>query len=269
MKKLIFVVILCAVLGGAAFGQVLGGALDVSLGFQYGLVNTWNNAGGVARSLLEPGFVLGVRFNPGMVGFFGRVGLLLPMELKEGDRTLTYDQYQYILFVNGALGATFKAIDTPRIALIIDAGVSINDLVYGFATTGTIDTSWKVTVENGMGQTLNLAGGEKFDNVKMDSTWNDVGVGLLANLAFRFKFNSLVYMELGGAVSFDFLRWKTYKFSATFPSTNLDKVKNAFPAAMVEQNASGTITATFDETNVFSMFRQFSFVPSLSVGFTF
>jgi hypothetical protein len=257
MKK-IFVMVLLLGAGGMLFAQM---GLGLGLGFQYGMARVSDN-GETLRKIVEPGVLLTVRFVPNTIGAFGRIGLLFPSKVDEGDLSLTYSQFRYILFINGALGVSFKVPLNDRFSFIFDAGASINDLLYGGSYTEDIDGSWEIKLDN-IGQTYK--GGHVFKDVKMSEVYNDVAIGLLGNAALRFNFTRSIYMELGAAASFDFLRFKSYKFSADLSDDWAEAVKT-FPADKLDASSKKLI---LENDMDFSVFKQFTIIPSISIGFTF
>jgi hypothetical protein len=244
------------------FGGFLSAQISAGLGFQYGTARVFDK-GHTLREITEPGVLLTVRLMPATVGAFGRIGMLFPSEVIEGDLTFSYSQYDYILFFNGALGASFQVPLSSRFSFIFDAGLSINDLFYGGSYTETIDTRWTIKLEN-IGQTY--TGGRVFNNVKMRETYNDINFGLLGNAAIRFHFTQAVFLELGAAGSFDFLRLRTYKFAADFSSVKATYPDWAddFPNGKVEGDK-----LVLDSDSKFSVFKQFTFIPSISIGMSF
>jgi hypothetical protein len=257
MRKIFILVLFFTGFGGFLFGQVSAG-----LGFQYGTARVFDK-GETLREITEPGVLLTVRFIPATAGVFGRIGMLFPSEVTEGDLTFSYSHYDYILFFNGAFGASFQVPLNSRFSFIFDAGISINDLFYGGSYTETIDTRWTIKLEN-IGQTY--TGGREFKNVKMRETYNDINFGLLGNAAMRFHFTKSVFLELGAAASFDFLRLRTYKFAADFSSVKATYPDWAddFPNGKVEGDK-----LILDSSSKFSVFKQFTFIPSISVGMSF
>ena len=268
MKKfLVLAVFLC--LGSLAFAQM---GMDVSLGFQYGTARITED-GVTRREITEPGVLATFRMAPNNIGFFGRMGLLFPTKVTEGNLTLTYRNLDYILFMNMAFGASFKAPLTSQLTFVFDGGISLNDMMYGGSYRDTIDASWKIKIEN-MGSPIEMSGGEKFTNVRMKDSYNDFGIGVFGNAAMRFNFTQSFYLELGAAASFDFLRLRTYKFSADFSqskkSNGLDfnpgDLNAVFPADKID--SSGT-SITLGKTNDWNVFKQITFIPSISVGYSF
>jgi len=264
MKKiLILALFIC--LGSHIFAQ------ELSLGFQYGTARVFDE-GQTVRRITEPGLLLTFRLLPESVGFFGRIGLLFPSRVSEGPLTLSYDQYNYIVFLNAALGASFKVPMNDQFMFIIDAGMSINNLFYGGSFRDTIDASWSIFVQQ-LGTTI--SGGHTFNNIKMSHRYNDYAFGILANVAARYNFNRNFYMELGLAASFDFLRYRSYKFTAEFEK-DADKYAAAstFPADKLE-GLTGTGSSAkadrlvLESSGYFNVFKQFTFIPSLSVGYSF
>jgi hypothetical protein len=256
MKKILILAV-CICLGSRIFAQSL---LDLSLGFQYGTARVTDNSE-TLRKITEPGILLTFRMVPNDIGFFARVGLLFPSSVIEGDLTLTYAKLNYILFINGGLGVSLKVPMTGQFSLAFDMGMSINDLLYGGSYKETIDTRWEAKLEN-IGQTY--SGGHEFKNVPMSESYNDVALGLLGNAAARFHFTSNIYLEVGIAASFDFLRFKTYNFSAVFNDpAEKALAEGLFPKARWEGNE-----VIFESDTEFSIFKQFTFIPSLSIGFS-
>lgn len=263
MKKII-AISMFVFLGSLAFAQM---GLEASLGFQYGLAKITDNAE-TLREVKEPGVLATFRWAPQNIGIFGRLGLLFPSQVAEGDLTLNYSQFKYILFFNGGVGAAVKVPLNERFTVLFDAGVSINDLLYGGSYRETIDARWEAKLEN-IGTTY--SGGREFEDVNMKEVYNDIGVGLLGNLGMRFNFTQSVYLELGVAATFDFLRFKSYKFVADFSSLRLSdgdwaEAKKVFPDARVDDDAKQII---FEKDMDFSVFKQFTFIPSISVGYSF
>jgi hypothetical protein len=246
--------------GGLLFGQI-----SLGLGFQYGTARVFDQ-GETLREMNEPGVLLSFRFVPAQVGLFARLGILFPSRISEGGVTLSYSDYDYILFLNGGLGPSFTVPINDRFSFIFDAGISINDLLYGGSYKSDIDATWEIKFSN-MGQTYIQTGGQVFKDVKMKETHNDVSFGLLGNAAMRFKFTQNIYMELGVAASFDFLRLRTYKFSADFRNQDPDWHKD-FPNGKLDDPANPK-ELILETDSKFSVFKQFTFIPSLSVGFSF
>ncbi|MDR2663690.1 MAG: hypothetical protein LBC31_11905 [Treponema sp.] len=257
MKKILIIALFLSA-GGMVFGQL---GLSLDLGFQYGMARVADN-GETLRQIVEPGVLLTVRFVPNTIGAFGRIGLLFPSKVDEGDLTLSYSQFKYILFINGGLGVSFKVPLNERFSFIFDAGASINDLLYGGSYTEDIDGSWEIKLDN-IGQTYK--GGHVFKNVKMSEVYNDVAVGLLGNAAIRFNFTPSIHLELAAAASFDFLRFKSYKFSADL-SNDWEEAKKTFPAEKLDESSKKLI---LEKDMDFSVFKQFTIIPSISIGFTF
>ena len=269
MKKIIVLVILLC-LGGLLFAQ--NNFIDVGIGFQYGLAKVVDD-GKTVREIFEPGLLGTVRFYLGTFGLFGRIGLLFPSKVTEGALTLDYNSYNYILFANAGLGATFKMPLGDKFAFVLDIGMSIDDLFYGGSFTDTVDASWTVKIEN-LGYTY--SGGHRFENVKMKDKYNDWGFGILGNAAIRFKFTDMISLELGVAASFDFVRYRSYRFVADFSkasangSFNQDYIKTAveatFPADKID---SSGLEVTMESDGDFKIFKQFTFIPSISVVISF
>ena len=268
MKKiLVLAILLC--LGGLLFAQN-DSTIDLGIGFQYGLAKVFDD-GKTIREIYEPGLLGTIRFNLGTVGLFGRVGLLFPSKVTEGGLTLDYSSYDYILFANAGLGATFKMPINSRLAFILDIGMSINDLFYGGSYTDTIDASWTIKIEN-LGQTYHY--GNTFYNVKMRDKYNDWAFGILGNVALRFKMTDMISLELGAAVSYDFLRYRSYKFVADFsqatvngysiPATNGTYLTDTFAGGALDGDE-----LTLESDGNFSIIKQFTFIPSISVVFSF
>jgi len=265
MKKIIVLLIFIC-LGGGLFAQM---GIDLGLGFEYGTARVIDD-GTTVRKLTEPGAVITFRFVPNTVGFFGRLGLLFPSKVTEGGVTLTYSKYDYILFVNSGLGASFKVPINDRFVFFVDAGMSINDLFYGSSFKDTIDASWKIKIEN-LGTTY--SGGHIFKNVDMKEKYNDWAFGLLGNVAMRFRFTSNLSLELGLAASFDFVRYRSYRFVADFTNATMDNtgthpttadLQGSFPADKI----NGT-ELHLESNGKFSIFKQFTFIPSLSILYSF
>jgi len=259
MKKfLMLAVFIC--LGSRIFAQFL----DTSLGFQYGTARVVDG-GETLRKISEPGVVLTVRAVPDSIGLFGRIGLLFPFKVTEGGATLTYDNYNHILFINGALGPSFKAPLTDRLAFFFDAGLSINDLMYGGSYKDTIDASWQIKLEN-LGTTF--SGGGVYRNVEMKESYNDIAFGIMGNAAMRFNFTQSIYLELGVAASFDFLRSRSYEFSADFSKlSNAQRKSAADNIPGIEKDEDGYATKLVLKSDSKSnVFKQWTFIPSLSVG---
>jgi hypothetical protein len=256
MKK-ILVLALFIGLGGLAFAQA---GADLGVGFQYGTARI-SDKGELRRKITEPGILLSGHLAPGAIGFFARFGALFPSSVTEGGLTLDYDSYDYILFFNAAFGPSFNVSLGSRFALILDVGLSINDLFYGGSYKENINAAWSVKIEN-LG--AYYSGGHNFTNVPMTETYNDIGVGLLGNLAMRFFFTQTVFLELGAAASFDFLRFKSYKFTADL-SDHSSYIAGSFPADKLDPNNPNKLL--LESNSDFSVFKQFTFIPSISVGF--
>jgi len=262
MKKfLMLMVFICA--GSWVFAQTL----DASLGFQYGTARVVDD-GVTVRKITEPGAVITVRMVPSEIGFFGRFGMLFPSKVTEGGATLTYDNYSHILFINGALGASFKVPITNQFSFFFDTGLSINDLLYGGSYKETIDASWKIKLEN-LGTTL--SGGGVYRNVDMKESYNDFGIGIMGNAAMRFNFTQRVYLELGLAASFDFWRLRSYEFAADFTKlSDAERKSAADNVAGVEKDDQGRATKlVLKSSSKSNFFKQWTFIPSLSVGMSF
>ena len=268
MKKIIIILIVFC-LGVPLFAQT--GGIDMGLGFQYGTARVFDE-GEDLREITQPGLVISFRLATDTIGFFGRLGIFMPSIVTEGELELKLKDYDYILFLNPALGVSFKAPINNQISFIMDVGLSFNTLTYGGSFTDTIDARWEVKIQQ-MGVTYR--GGAEYTNVKMKDSYTDMGVGLFGNAAMRFNFTPNVYLELAAAASFDFLRFKTWTFSADFsqatrvngpnPFTN-DTLKGDFPGAMVDDVG---LSITLDTTSDFSLFKQWTFIPSISIGYTF
>ena len=237
--------------------------LDLGIGYQYGMANVFDS-GETLRKIKEPGVVATLRILPENVGIYGRIGLLFPSKVTEGSLTLTYNDYNYILFLNGGVGFSVNVPLGRHFSLFFDIGISINDLLYGGSYTDTIDATWNIKLHN-LGTTIK--GGYKFENVKMKESYNDVSFGILGNPALRFKYGKSLYMELGAAVSFDFLRTKSYKFSADLSRYSYHDIKNAFPAGKLD-DPDEPKELILEKNSQFSVFKQFTFIPSISLGFS-
>ncbi|MDR2072250.1 MAG: hypothetical protein LBP60_02305 [Spirochaetaceae bacterium] len=261
-KSLVFALFMG--LGSFLFGQT-GGGLSLGLGFQYGTARVFDK-GDTLREIVEPGLLVNLRFIPGSLGFFARLGVLFPSDVTEGDLNLSHDEYDYILFLNGALGPAFSVPLNDRFIFIFDLGLSINDLLYGGSYTSDIDATWEIKFNN-MGQTYIQKGGRVFNNVKMKEVYNDMAFGLMGNAALRFKFTRNVYIELGVAASFDFLRLRIYKFAADFTGQPSDWADD-FPNGKLD-NPADPRELILESDSKFGVFKQFTFIPSISVGFSF
>ncbi|MDR2551660.1 MAG: hypothetical protein LBD31_00620 [Treponema sp.] len=264
MKKNIALAVFLLGLGGLVFGQA---GISLGLGFQYG--RAWvTGRNQVVRDITEPGVLFTLRFVPQSLGGFARVGLLFPSEVTEGDLTLNYDEYDYIMFINGGLGLSFQTALGSRFSFILDAGLGINDLLHGGSFKDTIDGTWKVKLEN-LG--TEYSGGHKYENIEMDEVYNDLSLGLLGNAAVRFYFTQNVFMELGVAASFDFLRFKFYRFSADLKSGDANwpaNAKDTFPADKLDDPDNPT-KVILESDKKFTVFQQFTLIPSITVGFRF
>jgi len=284
MKKLI-ILLLVLCLGVPVFAQ----QMDLGLGFQYGTARIFDS-GENLREISEPGFVLTFRMVPETIGFFARAGLLFPSEVTETvwvkrvpgeveegykEFTISNKEYDYVLFLNAALGASLRAPISNQLNFLIDVGLSINNLFYNLSRGGhTIDASWQVRIEQ-TGQTYK--GGNDFRNVTLRDNYSDLAMGLFANPALRFNFTPNIFLELGVAASFDFLRFKSWSFEADFKNATIGPggspvqtthLEESFPHYMVENN-NNPMRVEFESTSDFSMFKQFTFIPSLSVGYSF
>ena len=247
----------------------------VGIGFQYGTARVFDN-GETLRKITEPGIRLSIRSVPAVVGIFGHIGLLFPFKVTEGDVTLSYGDYKYIFFLNSAMGASFKIPINDRFSFFIDAGISINDLLYGGSFKDTIDASWTIKLEN-LGTTYK--GGYKFENIKMKERYNDVSFGIAGNAAMRINFSTKVFFEIVSTVSLDFLRLRKYKFSADFTSgpygSNWEKeALNVFPRDKLKIVDENTVNERATELILESdcrltVFKQFTFIPGVCVGFSF
>ncbi|MDR2211912.1 MAG: hypothetical protein LBO65_10695 [Spirochaetaceae bacterium] len=260
MRKILFVTLFTG-LGACLFGQA---GVSLGLGFQYGTARVFDQ-GNTLREITEPGALINLRIIPGSIGFFARLGGLFPSEVQEGDLSLSYGEYDYILFLNGALGPSFNVPLNDRFVFIFDTGISINDLLYGGSYKSDVDATWEIKFNN-MGQTYVQTGGRVFTDVKMKEIYNDVAFGLMGNAALRFKFTRSVYLELGVAASFDFLRLRTYKFSADFRGQPADWHKD-FPNGKLDDPADPQ-ELILESASKWGVFKQFTFVPSLCVGFS-
>ncbi|MDR2313592.1 MAG: hypothetical protein LBE02_03580 [Spirochaetaceae bacterium] len=247
-------------LGSFLFGQT-GSGLSLGLGFQYGTARIFDK-GDTLREISEPGLLVNFRFIPGSLGLFARLGMLFPSQVTEGGLELSHDEYDYILFLNGAAGPAFSVSLNDRFSFIFDLGLSINDLLYGGSYKSDIDTTWKIKFSN-MGQTYIQKGGRVFTDVKMKEIYNDIAFGLMGNAAVRFNFTRNVYMELGVAASFDFLRLRSYKFAADFSGQGADWADD-FPNGKVEDDE-----LILESDSNIGVFKQFTVIPSISVGFSF
>jgi hypothetical protein len=262
MKKVLIFALLIGV-GLSLFGQ--DGGVELGLGFQYGTARVFDKST-TMREITEPGVLLTLRFVPGPIGLFARLGALFPSEVIEGDLTLNYEEYNYILFINGALGPTFN-VPLGSFAFIFDVGLSINDLLYGGSYRDTIDARWSIKLEN-LGTTY--SGGHTYENIKMNEVYNDVAIGIFGNAVLRFSFTRNVYLELAAAASFDFLRFLNYSFSADLTGNAAwpAQAKADFPADKLDDPDNPT-KLILESDSVFKVFKQYTFVPSLSVGFRF
>jgi hypothetical protein len=259
MRKM---VVLALLLGFDGF--LSGQSIGASLGFQYGTAQVTENRE-TRRKVTEPGILLTLRFVPATVGAFGRLGMLFPSEVTEGDLTLSYSQYDYILFFNGAFGASFYVPINNRLSFFFDAGLSINDLCYGGSYKDTITASWNIKLGNMGG---GYSGTTTYSNIPMKESYNDVAFGILGNAALRFNFTQRVFLELGVAASFDFLRLRTYKFAADFsayPNTGGSAWQNNFPGGKYDDPADPH-QLILDSNSKWGVFKQFTFIPSISVG---
>ena len=268
MKKIILLPLLICI-SSLVFAQF---PLDLGLGFQYGTARVFYQ-GETTREITEPGVVFNLRVVPDTIGFFGHIGLLFPSSVTFGGTTLTYNDYDYILFLNSAMGVSFKAPLNDRLGFFFDAGISINNMFYGGSFKDTIDASWTIKLEN-LGTTY--TGGHKYENIKMKESYNDVSFGILGSPGMRFYFTRTVFFELGAAVSFDFLRVRSYKFYADFTSGRSewqDWALADFPHDKLEiEEEHGVEKAKkliLDSNSQGSTFKQFTFIPRLSVGISF
>ena len=266
MKKIIIVIVfLC--LGSMLYAK---DEVDLGIGFQYGLAMVFDD-GEIQRDIMEPGLLATFRATYDMFGFFGRFGLLFPCKVSEGNFSVDYNNYDYILFANSGFGAAIKIPLDKRFALIFDIGLSINDLFYGGSYKDNIDATWKIKIEN-MGSPFYLTGGDYFTNVSMKDKYNDWAFGVLGNAAVRFRFSDLVSLEFGIAGTFDFLRYRSYRFIAdfTFAHSSIywyiteDYLKAVFPGAIVNGKQ-----VTLGSNGKFNTFKQFTVIPSLCVFFSF
>ena len=267
MKKLLLVMVFIGC-GGLIFAQ---NSIDLSLGFQYGTAGVYDQ-GETLRKINEPGVLFTLRIVPQTIGFFGHIGLLFPSKVTEGDTTLSYNEYNYILFLNSALGVGFKVPINERLAFHLDTGLSINDLLYGGSFTDTIDASWTIKLEN-LGTTY--SGGHVYKNIKMKESYNDVAFGILANAALRFSFTPKFFFVVGTAASFDFLRYRSYEFYADFTSGDSnwqDWALSDFPHDKLTIKNKGdtpnekATKLTLNSNGQFNVFKQFTFIPSISIG---
>jgi hypothetical protein len=270
MKKTLFLVSLIC-FGSVIFAQT---GMDLSLGFQYGTARVFDK-GETLREITEPGILLTFRGVPAAMGFFARIGLLFPSSVTEGSLSLTYSNYDYLLFLNGALGAAFKIPIEEQFSFFIDAGFSINNLFYGGSFKDTINASWTVKLEN-LG--TSYSGGHIYENIKMTESYNDVSFGIMGNAAIRINFSRSVFLELGAAASFDFLRIRSYKFYADFtsgPQHWQDWALSDFPHDQLKIDEEGSPPKKkakeliLESDSSSSIFKQFTFIPSISIGFCF
>jgi hypothetical protein len=265
MKRKIFLIAALVFLGGLCFAQDTG--IEFGLGFQYGWANVVGN-NKTLREINEPGLLLNVRaFLMDNLGFFGRVGLLFPDRITEGAVTITNEQYNYLLFVNGGLGVSVRLPLNDRFGFTFDVGIGINDLTYGGSFKDTIDTRWSVKLEN-LG--VSYSGGHRYENIEMKETYNDLSFGLLLNAAFRIGFTPRVYMELGSAFGFDFLRYKMFEFSANLINPNHTNwpadAKSDFPADKLDDPNNPT-KVILNSENKMTVFKQFTVIPCIMIGF--
>ena len=271
MKKILLLTFFIC-LSSLIFAQ---NTVGLGLGYQHGTARVYDQ-GETLRKITEPGVVLTLRGVPQAVGFFGRIGLLFPSSVTEGDITLSYDNYKYIFFLNSAMGASFKVPLNKQFSFFLDAGISINDLLYGGSFKDTINASWTIKLEN-LGTTY--SGGHVYNKIKMKESYNDVSFGIMGNAAMRFNITPTLYLELGAAASFDFLRIRSYKFYADFTSgpsgSNWEKwALSDFPHDKLKIVDEGKTTerATqliLESDNEGSVFKQFTFIPSITVGVSF
>jgi hypothetical protein len=265
MRRKILLIAALVFLGGLGFAQDTG--IEFGLGFQYGWAKVVSN-GKTLREINEPGLLLNIRaFLMGDIGFFGRAGLLFPDGVTEGGITITNEQYNYILFVNGGLGVSVRLPLNERFGFMFDVGVGINDLTYGGSYKDTIDARWSVKLEN-LG--TSYSGGHRYENIEMKEKYNDLSFGLLLNAAFRIGFTPRVYMELGSAFGFDFLRYRMFEFSANLVNPNHPEWRTQaagdFPADKLD-DATNPSKVILNSENKMTVFKQFTVIPCIMIGF--
>lgn len=256
---------------GLAFSQ---DTAEASFGFQYGRAKVVDD-GVKLRQISEPGVLLTLRMVPNTVGIFAHAGLLFPTKVTEGSVSLTYDNYKYILFMNTAVGASFKVPISNEMAVYIDAGMGINDLMYGGSFRDTLDASWTIKLDN-LGTTY--SGGAVFKNIQMKESYNDLTFGIVGNVALRLNFSSNAFIVLGTAVSYDFWRYRSYEFYADFTSGPTSWGKEAldtFPhdkLTIVNKDDPLNVRATkltLSSNGEGTRIKQFTFMPSISIGLKF
>jgi hypothetical protein len=260
-------------IGGLAFAQ--DSSMEIGAGFQYGLASLKDEDGKTVRKIQVPGALGTFRYFMGDIGFFGRFGVLLPPSVTEGELKLDWDHYDYILFFNGGLGVSFKMPVSNQFELVFDVGMGINDLTYQSSGYDNIMAAWEVKIEQ-LG--ITYSGGTNFYNVKMNETYNDFSFCLLDNVAFLMNFNRNISLELGVAVGYDFLRRKTYNFSADFKEAYTSPDKSVASKVTPDDISSVFVDALVDDTKNYkvnfeeskgkmTLGRQLTFIPSLSVIF--
>ena len=248
---------------------------DMSIGFQYGRAKVKED-GVTIRQISEPGILFTMRMVPGSMGVFGHAGRLFPSKVTEGNVSLTYDNYNYILFLNTAFGVSFKLPLSDLVAIHIDAGMGINDIMYGGSFRDTLDASWTIKLEN-LGTNSTFSGGTVFENIKMRESYNDLTFGLVGNVAARFSLGPKTFLVLGTAVSYDFWRYRSYEFYADFtsgPTYWQTEALHVFPYDKLTIKDKGKINEratklTLSESGQGSKITQFTFMPSISIGMSF
>jgi hypothetical protein len=253
MKKILVLTVLVG-LGGLVFAQT---GMDFGIGYQYGTAKIFEKSE-IRREITEPGLLLNFRTATGTFGYFFRFGALFPSSVTEGKLTLDYGSYDYIFFLNIAVGPSFSLPLGDRFEVTLDLGLSLNDLCYGGSYTDDITTSWAIKIGN-LGSSY--WGTTTIHGARMEETYNDMGIGVLGNLAIRFFFTRTIFLELGAAASFDFLRIRSFEFSADVGSANTGH----FPSDAIDPNDHDKII--LEEDFKFDVFKQFTFIPSIIVGF--
>ena len=276
MKKIIFVLMFIC-LGISLFGQE--SFMDLGIGFQYGFANVRED-GVSTREIKEPGILFTLRSRGTGIGLFGRVGLLFPASVTEGGLTLDYSNYNFILFYNIGMGPSYTIPFDSMFSLVLDLGISINDLNYGGSYRDTIDASWQGKFES-MGTVHYYWIGHEYKNIKIKERYNDVAIGILGNVGLNMRLTRNISLQLAAAVSYDFFRIRSYRFFADFLSGNfmndstwpywaLDDFNHS--NLTIQQDEYGRDYATkldLESNRQFDIFRQFTFLPSISVIFRF
>ena len=217
-----------------------------------------------------------LRTNNTGIGYFSRVGLLFPPSVTEGSLTLDYSNYNFILFYNIGFGASFTVPFDKIFSLIADLGLSINDLNYGGSYRDTIDATWQGKFET-MDTVYYQWKGHVYENIKIKERYNDTAIGILGNVGLNMRLAPNISLQLAVAVSYDFVRIRSYRFFADFESGYYKWPEWAlgdFPAShlTILEDEYGDEYATeliLESDSKLSAFKQFTFLPSISITFSY